>query len=341
MWPTGCGARTHTSNSYVSPTLRVYTSQIDKQQLTNRSVSVSGELNKDTILIEKQDNRIYMLGMKADVEEASNRLNHVMVDIDRQVRRKSETVPIKPPARVKLLQSMGTFEKIEGQFTDLTIAPEKFQVRIEGVPEDIIKATLDIHEANNDIVSDKVVHNFSDQLVRFVNQDERENKALQKFQEALNDDDIVGEVEITMKDCKIFVPPGCHCSAVRDKLFDLICEEIVQLEKESMDVLEEQIWDDLNEDLTERYEESIDISVNRRDQIVRIVGLKEFVQTAKDQVNRFFEENTVKSEVIPMDQFSQKFTKKYNMDRVADIGEKLSEHKVEIYIRGKQYQLDW
>ena len=293
------------------------------------------------MLIEKQDNKVYLLGMKTNVEDADNLLSRIMVDLDRQVRRKSETVPIKSPARVRLLQSMGTFEEIEGQFTDLTITPEKFQVCIEGVPEDITEAKLAIHEANNDIVSDKVVHGFSDQLVRFVNQDERENKVLQKFQEELNDDDIVGEVEITVKDCKIFVPPGCHCSDVKDKLFDLICEEIVQLEKESMVVLEEQIWDDLNEDLTERYEESIDISVNRRDQFVRIVGLKEFVQTAKDQVNRFFEENTVKTEVIPMDQFSQKFTKKYNIDRVADIGEKLSEHKVEIYIRGKQYQLDW
>ena len=289
------------------------------------------------MLIEKQDNKVYLYGMKTQVEGADNRLNHVMLDLDRQVRRKSETVAFKSPARVKLLQSMGIFEEIEGTFSDLTIAPEKSQVRIDGVPEDITKATLEIHEANNDILTEKIPHDFSNELVRFVNQIERENKVLQTFQEELKDNNIIAEIEITMKDCKIFVPPGKHCSEVKDKLFDLVCEEEIQLEKESMDVLDEQIWDDLNEDLTERYEDTVDISVNEVDKVVSIVGLKGNVQTAKDQVQRFFEENTITSESIPMDPFTQKFTKTYNRDKVTELGTKLSEHKVSIQLRGKQY----
>ena len=70
------------------------------------------------------------------------------------------------------------------------------------------------------------------------------------------------------------------------------------LEKESLPLLKEQIWDDLNDDLTERYEKTADVTLTESDRVVHIIGLRKNVGTAKKQIERFMEENTIKTDLF-------------------------------------------
>ena len=290
-----------------------------------------GDVVNDMFLIEERPKQqyIYLYGRRDEVEAATSRIKSALNDIDRKVRQTHKIVCLKSAARMRLLQSMGTFETIENKFTDLKIRHENDEIKLIGVPEDINEAELELHTANNELIAQKVPHKFSSTLVDFLHH----SKVIDIIKEQLNEKHITAEFEVADSDFSIFVPAGRRCEDVVEIMFEFIKEETICLEKESLLLLKDQLWEDLNEDITERYENTADVSVDDSDQ-VRVVGLKDDVMKAKEQLSRFFDENTIGTECIPLDQLTQKFITRYCRDEVADMEERLSEHHVSILLRG-------
>ena len=283
---------------------------------------------------QKEQRRVLLYGFTVDVEGAYNRLSSVLNEVDRNVRRTQDTVSLKYAGRGRLLHTIGTLKEIEGLFTDLSIEFDGNTLSLRGVPEDISEAKLKIHEVNSEIVSGTFEHGFSSALVDFLNQIQRKNDVVYSIKEELEKAGVTAEIEITYKRCLMFVPPGNQCQAVQDTIIELVKEEEIVLEKESLPLLKEQIWDDLNDDLTERYEKTADVTLTERDR-VHIIGLKKIVDTAKKQIERLMEENTIKTDLFPIDSLSHKFIKRYSTEEVKGIQRNLSEHHVVIKIRGK------
>lgn len=283
---------------------------------------------------QKEQCRVLLYGFTNDVEGAYNRLSSVLNEVDRKVRRTHDTVSLKYAGRGRLLHTIGILEDIEGLFTDLNIEFDGTTLNLRGVPEDISEAKLKIHETNNEIVSGMFEHGFSSALVDFLNQNQRQNDVVHSIKEELNKAGVTAEIEITYDECLMFVPSGKQCQAVQDTIIDLVKEEEIVLEKESLTLLKKQIWDDLNEDLTERYEKTADVTLSEGDK-VHIIGLSKIVDTAKEQIERFLEENTIKTDVLFIDSLSIKFIKRYSTEEVSGIQRNLSEHHVTIKIRGK------
>ena len=289
------------------------------------------------MLIEQQKEqcRVLLYGFTVDVEGAYDRLSCVMNEVDRKVRRTQDTVSLKYAGRGRLLHKIRTLKEIEGLFTDLSIELDGNALSLRGVQEDISEAKLKIHEANSEIVSETFEHGFSSALVDFLNQIHHKNDVVYSVNEKLEKAGVTAEIEITYKKCLIFVPPGNQCQAVQDTIIELVKEDEIALEKESLPLLKEQIWVDLKDDLTERYKKTANVTTPPERDRVHIIGLKKIVDTAKKQIERFMEENTIKTDLFPIDSLSHKFIKRYSTEEVKGIQRNLSEHHVVIKVRGK------
>ena len=297
--------------------------------------SFVGDLRGERLIIEERprQHEIYLYGERERVEDAVRQINSVSNEIDRKLRRIHDSISLKLKGRAKILDKIGVLDRIEKKFTDLKITLEDGVIHVEGIPEDVTATMLEIHEENSKLVMEKQPHGYSRALVQYIQQEDRPNKVTELVRRQLGEEQITAEFELTSTELRVVVPPEGYCKDAFDIIFDIIREEKIDLEREAVPLLNDQMWEELHEDITERYEQTVDISLNNSDEVV-IIGFKDDVLKAKEKLTSFFEENTVKSECLPWDSLTRRFTIQYSRNKVSEIEKQFLEYQVKFSLRG-------
>ncbi|XP_052266746.1 protein mono-ADP-ribosyltransferase PARP14-like isoform X2 [Dreissena polymorpha] len=260
---------------------------------------------KDMLIKPNRDRKsLKLVGFKKkdNVRSAQKIIEEQIESLSRAMRRKTEMRKVKTEEYMKVLHYQGTFAAICKKFADLDINVKGNEVTVDGDPDDIQKAFIEMYSECDKIEPTTFKHSRSREWVQFLKHDsvkESINKKLE--QQKLN-----GTWTVNGKEIIVFVPEGVKADAIKDTVYVTVLETDVPVDPASKELLQSEVWSVFQADLLSRQQEKVDF-FTKNDHEVTVVGLEDAVPSVVKQIEDFLNSKAEKTVTVPCESAKMDF----------------------------------
>ncbi|KAK6178592.1 hypothetical protein SNE40_013346 [Patella caerulea] len=295
-------------------------------------------LNKDDVNIFKgsdSSSSIIIVGhdapqyqeMESSIQQIQQRIEE---DFERKKQEVSETMKLKYPYSV--LESLGFLDIVLEKYQHLQILKKTSDLEIElkGIFSDITAAKVTIYELLQNFKTSQMKNFSKTQIKILFTKDVHDFIIKEKFQGDksiavwLKNEEGVS-IDVFAKDKK-------SLNLAESVLNDVVCCKHLPVDKESVSLLTQPKWQDLNEDIKNTYPDLVKICpISAED--VEITAFSEVMQMVEASVAQFFEENTTYEKITQYGSAKDRFFKNHYEPQVKDLELKLESCKVIIQMK--------
>ena len=275
-----------------------------------------------------QQQEIALTGRKEDVEALAEELQVLKTKVEKQVAleasKKTQIVRAVPPKCMKFLCDLDFDKELEDRYenTEVEVDLDKDEVQIRGPPDTIHKTAAAVWEvaAKMKDVSLKVSQNVAgvlrkDECQSFLKKEFMTSnvQATIAFSEDDENSDTVAVIGMNTESAKT----ASHI------VKNLVTEKSLVLDESQVQLEKSEKWRILKEELSEKL--ILSIAFDRDNNELALAGRKEDISAAERRITRFFEENTIVSEVVEIPQGCRRFLAKYREQDLRQIQDQLNE----------------
>ena len=278
-----------------------------------------------------QQHAISLTGKKQDVEGLRNDLQEFKTRIERKVKVKAsmETrcIDMDNTRRLRFLRDVDFGKELEAEYeeTQVSILLASGKVQIRAPPDTIHKVSAVVWETIAKVT--EISLEMSQNAVEILR-----SAACRAF---INDQFAVNNLQAGLafdsarKDSVIVMGMKTEAAEKASKLVKrLVVEECVELNEDLVQLGKSKKWSQLRYDLTKK--RILNISFDRRNKRMWLVGTKDDVLFALAAVTRFLKENTIVSNVVRLPTGCRRFLAKYREQELRQIEEDLKEYSTRI-----------
>lgn len=295
---------------------------------------------------------ILLVGFEEIVREVLNEMRKKQNNIEKQLRRKTETITFEN-LKLKLLEKVGFFEEVKKDTDEMDIYIGNGEITVDGQPDDISKVQIKLYESENNISKSKWGHGFSRDFVDFI-----KRKLIENITSVLKRNGFVAEWKIDDKDFIVYAYEGVSGhSQVNDydmlgedddtysnvdnasiNAKDLIQSTLFERQENVEDSLVEALtspeWISFIERMTEDYEDVAEVEFKETTGNIAIYGMRKEAHDLHVKVKEFIDENSVKEETMKCGTINMRFIKMHKSDLPSTLEKKFEHQKVRIEMKG-------
>ena len=273
----------------------------------------SGRLdNKNSKVQVKKDAKkkcVKIIGSPKILKDIQQQVDEHIAELQRLVRRRSEMKRMTSIDKVKILETQGTFDEICRKFPDMQIHVKGTEVTVEGNPEDLKDAFVEIFEECDSIQQGKFKHYKLKAFVDFVNR-----SAIKKhIQDNLNKKQFKGRWEINSTEIVVFTADSGDSHSLCKEILNLVNEERIPIDEEQSDILDSSNWKTFTNDKKRTFRDKVDILTTETPEIV-VLGVQDLKNLVKEITN-WIDDRVIKEKFLKCDPFNVEFISKHWQDK--------------------------
>lgn len=270
----------------------------------------------NTIQVKKDDKKKCMkfIGHPKKLKDLKLQIDLEIAELQRVARRKSEMKRLHSVDKVIILETQGTFEEICSNFNDMLIRVKGNEVTVEGNPQDIKQAFVQIFEECESIQPGKYKHYKSQEFVNFVN-----SKTIKKFiQDNLDKKKFKGKWEVNSSEIVVLAAdngdPNCICG----EILNLVYEERIPIGEELLGIVQSKEWKTFTDGIKRTNKDKIEIGISETPEVI-VLGIQD-VTNIVEKVDSWIEDRAMKDKFIKCDPLTIEFICKcWKEDDFSDI----------------------
>lgn len=296
-----------------------------------------------------------LVGFDEIVREVQTELTKKQNDIEKQLRRKTETISFEA-LKLKLLEKIGFFEEVKKDTDEMDIYIGNGEITVDGQPDDISKVQIKLYESENNISKTKWGHGFSRDFVDFI-----KRKLIENITSVLTRNGIVAEWKIDDKDFIVYAYEGVSgrspvndyemlgedddtysnvddaSTNAKDLIQSALFERQENVEDSIVEALTSPEWISFIESMTEDYEDVAEVEFKETTGNIAIYGMRKDAHDLHVKVKEFIDENSVKEETMKCGTINLRFIKLHKSDFLSTLEKKFEHQKVRIEVKGNNY----
>lgn len=299
------------------------------------SNSFAAKFDRSKVQVKKDANKqcVKFISHPRILKELLLQADKQIGELQRVARRKSEMRCIDSVDKIRILESQGTFEEICRQFSDMLIHVKGNEVTVEGNPEDLCKAFMNIFEECDSVQPGKYKHYRSQEFVSFIS-----SKTIKKLvQDNLNRKQFKGRWEVNSSEIVVFSAEGsADPNSLCKEILNLVSEERIPITEGLVSILESKDWKTFRDGLKRTCKDKFDIVTTKTPEVI-VLGMQEIKNIVKE-VKSWIDDRTVKEKFLKCDpltiEFMCKCWKTKDFNEIEETGVKINVRQDGILITG-------
>ena len=249
------------------------------------------------------------VGNPRALRDLQNQVDEHIAELQRAVRRKSEMKRLNSVDKIRILETQGTFDAICGKFLDMQIRVKGTDVTVEGNPEDLKDAFVEIFAECDAIQEGKFKHYKLKEYVDFVNK-----PAIKKhIQDNLNKKKFTGRWEINPTEIVVFSANSADSISICKEILNLVNEERISVDKDMCDILQSSSWKTFTNGKKTTCKDKVEILTTDKPEII-VIGVQDLRNLVKD-IHNWVDDRSTKEQTIRCDCSSIEFISKHWVDK--------------------------
>lgn len=299
------------------------------QDVVQHFKDCSSSLNaKVKIQYLNQQQEIALTGRKEDVEALAEELQVLKTKVEKQVAleasKETQIVRGVPRKCMKFLCDLDFDKELEDRYenTEVEVDLDKDEAQIRGPPDTIHKTAAAVWEvaAKMKDVSLKVSQN----VVGVLRKDECQSFLKKEFMTSNVQATVAFSEDDENSDTVVVIGMNSESAKTASNIVkSLVTEKSLVLDEGQVQLEKSEKWRILKEELSEKF--ILSIAFDRNNNELALAGRKEDISAAERRITRFFEENTIVSEVVEIAQGCRRFLAKYREQDLRQIQDQLNE----------------
>ena len=329
QWEESCEKFTAFISTFITRTIAMSPEAWEIFQEKSRELCQSHQ-DKVNITMSPDNYQTVVIGEQQDVEEVVQQLEDMKTNIEQEIKFEASKVTdeIKdiPRNKLLLLDSWGLKEKLQQQHKDLEmdIFPEMGFIQFRGPQVVLHKANLAVWQSLSKIkeVTVELPHTALDLLKTEPGQ----FHIMKKFEGHSVEAIVVYENDGKANEAVVLGSNQQHAKKAVGLLKGAIEERSLPLTEEQVQMEKSQKWHRFKDAILDK--RLLTITFEESSSTICLVGAKEDVQAAFEEISGFFKENTIVSKILPLPPGSTRFLFKHVKDKVDAIQQKFKSHSV-------------
>ena len=286
--------------------------------------------DKVNITMSRDNYETAVTGEQQDVEEVVQQLEDMKTDIEQAIKFEAskDTYEIRdiPRSMLLLLESCGFKEKLQQQHKDLEMemCPELGSIQFRGPQVMLHKASVAVWQSMSKIteVTVELPHN----VLELLKTEPGQLYIKKKFEGYSVEAIVVYENDGKGDEAVVLGSNQQHARKAVGLLKGATAERILPLTEEQVQMEKSQTWSQFKDVILDK--RLLNISFEENSRIIYLVGAKEDVQAAFEEISGFFKENTIVSKILPLPLGSTSFLFKHMRNKLDAIQQTLKSYCV-------------